>query len=299
MSGDRSKTDSSSSSAGLLLRVQRANGQTEEFYLANGLTIGRTVANTIVLADDDAAARTHARGGLLGDRCPRLSCVGPGTEVYFGDTAVQEVGLTAGVTFRIGATNFQCISGLRLPEVGRSDLGSACPLCGAKDLPPANTRPAACRACGQAIFSLNLGGPHPNVFAVPVTFGNYRAERFIARGGMGLVFQGVAEADKQPVAIKILMPGRVDRQAAERFQQEIVLMQRVCHHNVVRLSVMAAPRNSASSQWSGLTDAASVTRSAGCSVEATTSIRACAALVRAGQQRSGGCPRRRGDSPRH
>ena len=49
MSEQRAKTGSSSNSAMLLLLVRRVSGQTDEFYLANGLTIGRTVANTVVL----------------------------------------------------------------------------------------------------------------------------------------------------------------------------------------------------------------------------------------------------------
>ena len=54
MPADPSERGSSRHSAGLLLRVSRPDGHADEFYLAGGLTIGRTLANTVVLGDDES-----------------------------------------------------------------------------------------------------------------------------------------------------------------------------------------------------------------------------------------------------
>ena len=235
MSDERVKAGSSSSSAGLLQRVCRANGHTDEFYLANGLTIGRTVANTVVLADD-TVDRTHARVDLAEDGAARLRCVGSDNKLSVGDTAVQEIGLTAGVKFCIGTTDFECISGQREPEREHMSRGSACPYCGSKAIPAPCTNPTLCPGCGQPILVLDLGGHYPSPLVIPAKYAEFQAERFVARGGMGLVLRGFAEGNKQPVAIKLLLPGSgVDRQAADRFKQEISLMRRVTHPNVVRL----------------------------------------------------------------
>jgi serine/threonine protein kinase len=207
----------------------------DEFYLANGLTIGRTVANTVVLADDAAVDRTHAQVEWSGKGLAKLRCVGADNKLSVGDTAVQEIGLTAGVTFRIGATAFECLPGQRQPVAGQSARGATCPLCGSRSVPAVSSGPMPCPSCGQSVFALNLGAAYPNPFVVPTKFGEHRAERFVARGGMGLVLQGVVETSQQAVAIKLLLAGDVYRQAAERFQQEITLMQRVSHPNVVRL----------------------------------------------------------------
>ncbi|MEI8375737.1 MAG: SUMF1/EgtB/PvdO family nonheme iron enzyme [Planctomycetota bacterium] len=235
MFDERVKTGSSSSSAGLLLRVRRSNGHTDEFYLANGLTIGRTVANTVVLADD-TVDRTHARVDLTEDGTARLRCVGSDNKLSVGDTAVQEIGLTAGVRFRIGTTDFECVSGQRGPERDRASRGSACPSCGSKSVPAPTTEPVSCLSCGQSILVLDLGTSYPSPLVIPVKYGEFLADRYVARGGMGLVLHGRSEADNKPVAIKLLLPGAgVDRQAAERFKQEITLMKRVSNANVVRL----------------------------------------------------------------
>ena len=93
----------------------------------------------------------------------------------------------------------------------------------------------ACPACEQRILAITLSGGR-NPVLVPAQYGAFRAERFVARGGMGLVLRGFAAAETQPVAIKLLLPRRgIDRRAAERFKQEIALMRRVRDAHVVRL----------------------------------------------------------------
>src|SRR4051794_8136293 len=107
------ESGSSRHSAGLLLRVRRPDGGTDEFYLAGGLTIGRSVANAVVLADDDSVDRSHARVEVAGDGTARLRCIEPDSSLIVGDRTVRELALDEGVRFRVGRTEFECIPGRR------------------------------------------------------------------------------------------------------------------------------------------------------------------------------------------
>src|SRR3954471_3950866 len=103
-------------SAGLLLRVRRPGGRSDDFYLAGGLTIGRSVANAVVLADDDSVDRAHARVEVAEDGAACLRCLGPEGSLSVGDVAVRELALDAGVRFRVGRTEFECIPGQRVAD---------------------------------------------------------------------------------------------------------------------------------------------------------------------------------------
>lgn len=64
----------------------------------------------------------------------------------------------------------------------------------------------------------------------------YRVTRFIARGGMGLVYEVVDETSGQRLALKALKPdiARLNT-SLERFKREIRLTQRIVHANVCRI----------------------------------------------------------------
>ena len=237
MSDEHVKTGSSSNSAGLFLRVRHPNGRTDEVYLKDGLSIGRKIGNNVVLADDEAVDRTqHALVDLTEAGAARLRCVGSDNKLSVGDTAVQEIGLTAGIRFRIGTTDFECVSGQKGSAKDRVSRGSTCPSCDSKSVPTPSTEPVPCPNCGQSILVLEIGAGYPSPLVIPVKYGEFLAEHYVARGGMGLVLRGRRKADNKPVAIKLLLPrAGVDRQATERFKQEITLMKRVSHANVVRL----------------------------------------------------------------
>ena len=71
---------------------------------------------------------------------------------------------------------------------------------------------------------------------IPAIYGAYTAERYVAKGGMGLVLKGTRTAGGEPVAIKILLQGmNPDLEASERFEREVAMMARVHHPNVVKL----------------------------------------------------------------
>lgn len=60
--------------------------------------------------------------------------------------------------------------------------------------------------------------------------------RFLARGGMGEVYEAVDADLEQPVALKILPPDvAADRDTERRFRREVRLMREVAHRNVCRV----------------------------------------------------------------
>ena len=76
-----------------------------------------------------------------------------------------------------------------------------------------------------------------HTFAVDdVVAGRYRVVRFIARGGMGEVYEVEDLELGERVALKTICPelAATDR-ATERFKREILLARKVTHKNVVRI----------------------------------------------------------------
>jgi hypothetical protein len=228
--------DGSSHPVGLLLRVVRPGGHADEFYLAGGLTIGRSMANTIVLAGDDSVARTHARVEVDGDGGATLRCAEPDSYLTTAAGPARELALGAGIGFRVGKAEFECLSGR--PEVDETSvsIGASCPFCTSAAVDTDGEVAIPCPNCGQPILPIRLGPTSGRPAFVPADFGDYVAIRFIARGGMGLVLEGTRVADGVAVAIKVLPPGTgFDRGNVARFELEAVMMARVEHPNVVKL----------------------------------------------------------------
>ncbi len=68
------------------------------------------------------------------------------------------------------------------------------------------------------------------------SFGGYRVTRLLARGGMGVVFEGVQESLDRPVAIKFLYPHLSDDDRfRDRFEREARAAARLNHPNIVRI----------------------------------------------------------------
>lgn len=75
----------------------------------------------------------------------------------------------------------------------------------------------------------------------------YRVERFIARGGMGEVYEAFDRGQDQRVALKTVKSTLSDSpQAVERLKTEIQLARRVAHPNVCRLYELGCERVSTS-----------------------------------------------------
>jgi 5-deoxy-glucuronate isomerase len=67
-------------------------------------------------------------------------------------------------------------------------------------------------------------------------FSGFRVTRFIARGGMGVVYEGMQESLNRPVAIKFLYPHLSgDANFRERFEREALASASLTHPNIVRV----------------------------------------------------------------
>jgi Protein kinase domain len=221
--------------AGLLLRVHHPDGHADEFYLAAGLTIGRSLANAVVL-DDDAVDRTHARVEVGRDGGARLRCVEPNGTLTLGDQAGREVFLEPGVRFRIGRTEFECIEGRRSPHPTSHPSPLACPFCSSTAISTEGDAPRRCPGCDDLVLPVRFDPGSATPLLLPVIYRDYHAETYVARGGMGLVLKGSHIEDGRPVAIKVLLPGTIpDREEGRRFEQEVAMLARVSHLNVVKL----------------------------------------------------------------
>ena len=84
-----------------------------------------------------------------------------------------------------------------------------------------------------------LGGALQNVFQPgDVAAGRYRIERFLAKGGMGEVYEAEDLELRQTVALKTISSGGVgtaEIATTERFKREIALARTVTHPNVCRI----------------------------------------------------------------
>ena len=83
-----------------------------------------------------------------------------------------------------------------------------------------------------------------------IVSGRYRIVRFIARGGMGEVYEAEDLELKGPVALKTLLPAIAsDPRAIARFKQEIQLSRKIAHPNVCKVfDVHSHPPGSSQAQ---------------------------------------------------
>ncbi len=219
----------------LILRVRHPDGRSDEFYLAGGLTIGRSEANTIVLGGDDAVDRAHARVEIAEDGTARLRCVGPDGRLALGLEEVSDLALGPGVRFRIGRSEFECVAGHRGAAEHRVPGVPTCPFCESADVSTAGDGARPCPSCNNPLLPVRPDPQGPGPILLPAAYGGYRALAQVGRGGMGLVFKGADERGR-PVAIKVLLPGTLgDRREAESFDREAEMLARVRHPNVVGL----------------------------------------------------------------
>ncbi len=65
--------------------------------------------------------------------------------------------------------------------------------------------------------------------------GKFRIEGFIGEGGMGAVFKGIHATLKIPVAIKILIPSKLETSFLKRFKNEAEFMALLKHPNIVEI----------------------------------------------------------------
>jgi serine/threonine protein kinase len=79
--------------------------------------------------------------------------------------------------------------------------------------------------------------PDPNTLELgAVVAGRFAITRFIARGGMGAVYEAEDTTLRTRVALKTILPEfAADPNAMERFRREVLLARRITHFNVCRI----------------------------------------------------------------
>ena len=183
----------------------------------------------------NSIGRTHARVDLDDNGNAWLRCIEPDGIVLVDTKPVRELPLKDGVGFFVGRTEFWCISGSR-DRAGEVRSFDSCPCCGSKCVTREDQEIFPCPSCNGPVLSIPTGQPDRPRLILPADFGRYRAIRFVARGGMGLVILGAIKETDEPVAIKILFSDTPNnRTDADRFRQEVETMGRMQHPNIVRL----------------------------------------------------------------
>ena len=65
--------------------------------------------------------------------------------------------------------------------------------------------------------------------------GGVKIVRLIAEGGMGRVYEGLQETPRRKVAVKVMRPGFVSRQASQRFGMELEILGRLRHPFIAQI----------------------------------------------------------------
>ncbi|MFN7941936.1 MAG: tetratricopeptide repeat protein [Thermoanaerobaculia bacterium] len=102
--------------------------------------------------------------------------------------------------------------------------------------PATSAAPAAPRATPATGSGPRAAATAPIFGADQLVAGRYRVLRFIARGGMGEVYEALDLELHSRVALKTIDPRTAEsKDAIERFKREILLARRVTHPNVCRI----------------------------------------------------------------
>lgn len=216
----------------MLLKVTTLRGETLQYYLQPGLTIGRDVGATIQL-DEDGVDLLHARVDFMVGGQAIIRSLRPGGLIACGKPQTL-LDLRPGLSFQIGSAVMACVSGMvaeHRNDVVGTRLTSKCPFCDS-----ANIQAFKCASCSRDVIVIQTLHGKNQTIVLPRVYGAFAATSFVARGGMGIVLKGKRVGDNTPVAIKLLNPSDcLDRSAQERFRREISTMARVEHPNVLRL----------------------------------------------------------------
>ena len=203
----------SSSSRDLTLVVESESGTPEEFFAQVGLSIGRAKSNTIHIDHPDVD-RIHAKVIKQGEtfwlRAEPPAKL-PLLEPEPGE--VEQVQLAPGLVLRLGGVILRCRRQVR----GMSGLSDD----------------YWAEAAGGERFRVET---EDFTGDLPKKIGPYEIRKFVARGGMGIVLQGIHSDTDQPAAVKLPTPDlNKDQQWLRRFEQEVRTLKSVAHPNLVRL----------------------------------------------------------------
>ena len=202
-----------SSSQDLTLVVESESGTPEEFFAQVGLSMGRAKSNTIHIDHPDVDhihAKVVKRGEAFWLRAEPPAKL-PLLEPEPGE--VEETELFPGLSLVLGGVILRCRRQVR----GMSGLSDD----------------YWAEAAGGERF-----GVETEDFAgdLPKQIGPYEIRKYVARGGMGIVLQGIHQDTALPAAVKLPTPNlNRDQQWLRRFEQEVRTLKSVVHPNLVRL----------------------------------------------------------------
>jgi eukaryotic-like serine/threonine-protein kinase len=94
---------------------------------------------------------------------------------------------------------------------------------------------AGCAALVAAALAGRLRSRAQHAERLAARFGQYRIERKLGQGGMGVVYLGSHDLLRRPAAIKLLRPDRVSEEAIERFEREVRITSTLTHPNTVAI----------------------------------------------------------------
>ena len=183
--------------------------------MQRGLTIGRASSNTIVIDHPDLD-RIHARVLLEDDGVFRLACEpqAPRLQVLEPESGeVEKVEIQPGLAITLGGITIRCRRQVR-GMMGVSDEYWA-------------------EAAGGERFQVESDGFKGSL---PKKIGPYEIRGYVARGGMGIVLQGLHEETAHLAAVKLPTPDlNRDVRWLRRFEQEVQTLKSLVHPNLVRL----------------------------------------------------------------
>ena len=177
------------STASWKLRAIQPDGTASEIFLVDGMTIGRTNANSIQARDDGSGVveRSHARVDFGGDGSVVLKCLSQSASVETGADTVSALRLDIGSTFRIGLTRFAVVANVTSEQPGAGPVGSGCPYCG-QDLSVTiwTGGVTECEACRERVIGIPQTRQQGAAAVLPAVFHDtegteYAVERFVAR----------------------------------------------------------------------------------------------------------------------
>ena len=203
----------SSSSRDLTLVVESASGTPEEYFAQVALSLGRAKSNTIHIDHPDVD-HIHAKV-VKREESFWLQCEGQATlQVLDPEPGERgEVELIPGLTIELGGVTIRCRRQMR-GMMGSSDN----------------------------YWAAEVGGETLDVDApgfkgvLPKKIGPYEIRKYVARGGMGIVLQGLHEETAHLAAVKLPTPDlNRNEQWLSRFEKEVQTLKKLVHPNLVRL----------------------------------------------------------------
>jgi len=183
-------------------------GLTIDFDGHDRFVVGRSSRTSVRFPNKDLYLSRHHFVVEVNPPLCRVTDLGSRNGTFVNDRRVEKADLRDGDEVRAGHTRFRVVAAAH-----------------DTDPPPAAT---------QTLRPGTIVQTGPGVWPVGGTPG-YRLVREVGRGGMGVVYEAVREADGLTVALKTFGPQTPPtRKQIDRFRREAEILRRIDHPNVVR-----------------------------------------------------------------